>query len=76
MTEPTNGVHVATILGTSRPGNYTGKALKLVEEELKRRGARVTSVDPAELELGVGQSICPRVAIEAMVREEVEARQV
>ena len=52
MNNPTTGVHVATILGTSRPGNYTGKALKLVEEELKSRGARVTSVDPAELELG------------------------
>jgi len=52
MNDPTNGVHVVTILGTSRPGNYTGKALRLVDEELEGRGARVTSVDPAELELG------------------------
>jgi len=52
MTDSTDGIHVVTILGTSRPGNYTGKALRLVDEELKSRGARVTSVDPAELELG------------------------
>jgi NAD(P)H-dependent FMN reductase len=52
MTDSTDGIHVVTILGTSRPGNYTGKALKLVEAELEERGARVTSVDPAELELG------------------------
>jgi len=51
MTNPTNGVHIATILGTSRPGNNTGKALRVVEDELKSRGARVTSLDPAELEL-------------------------
>jgi NAD(P)H-dependent FMN reductase len=43
---------MVTILGTSRPGNNTGKALKLVEAELEERGARVTRMDAAKLELG------------------------
>ena len=52
MTDSIDGIHMVTILGTSRPGNNTGKALRLIDEELKSQGARVTSVDPAELELG------------------------
>jgi len=41
-----------TILGTSRPGNFTGKALALVIDELNRQPrAKVTSIDPAGLTL-------------------------
>lgn len=52
MTDSIDGIHMVTILGTSRPGNNTGKALKLVEAELEERGARVTRMDAAKLELG------------------------
>ncbi len=40
---------IACLLGTSRPGNYTGKALALVEDELGTNHARydVVRFDPA-----------------------------
>jgi chromate reductase len=38
---------IATILGTSRPGNYTQHALALVEDELTLRGATPLRFDPA-----------------------------
>jgi NAD(P)H-dependent FMN reductase len=51
MKESSNGIEIATILGTSRPGNYTGMALELVRDELRDAGVRVASVDSAELRL-------------------------
>lgn len=42
---------IVTVLGTSRPGNLTSRALDVVEEALRSRGADVERVDPAELEL-------------------------
>ena len=46
------GMRIVTILGTSRPGNFTGKALALVIDELNHQSrAQVTSIDPAELTL-------------------------
>lgn len=48
--EPT--LTIATVLGTSRPGNYTGKALALVEDELGRHARyRLARIDPADLAL-------------------------
>lgn len=48
-----NGIHIVTVLGTMRPGNYTGKALALVEDQLRTvHQTRVTRIDPAELTLG------------------------
>jgi NAD(P)H-dependent FMN reductase len=38
---------IATLVGTSRPGNLTQHALALVEDELKKGGAEVTRFDPA-----------------------------
>jgi NAD(P)H-dependent FMN reductase len=52
MTQSTNGIRVVTILGTGRPGNYTGKALALVNDELQKAGATVTNFDPANRKLG------------------------
>lgn len=52
MTQSTNGIRVATILGTARPGNYTGKALALVIDELEKAVGEVTAFDPANRTLG------------------------
>ena len=43
--------NIVSICGTSRPGNYTGKALAVVNDELSRRGVSVTSLDAAGLSL-------------------------
>ena len=47
-----DSVRVAAILGTSRPGNLTSKALALAVDELaKSPEVRVTWIDPAEMDL-------------------------
>lgn len=46
------GIQIASILGTSRPGNNTSKALRLVNDELREVGVEVQLLDPAKLELG------------------------
>lgn len=51
MTENSPGIRIASVLGTSRPGNFTGKALALVEDELRRRGAQVETLDSARMQL-------------------------
>src|SRR5262249_46907537 len=45
------GIRVVVIIGTVRPGNYTGKAAALVVVELRKRGIDVDVVDPAALDL-------------------------
>ena len=43
-----NSIRVVTIRGSVRPGNYTGKALNLVADELRRgRDICVEMIDPA-----------------------------
>jgi len=42
---------IVSIVGTSRPGNFTRHALAVVEEEIRRGGAEVSHVDAAELTL-------------------------
>ncbi len=42
---------IVSICGTSRPGNYTGKALAVVTDELSRQGLTITAQDAAELSL-------------------------
>lgn len=37
---------IATLVGTSRPGNYTTKALDVVEKQLRASGVDVTRFDP------------------------------
>lgn len=51
MNEIPNGIRIVTLLGTPRPGNFTGKALRLVDAELREQGAIVETFDPAEMEL-------------------------
>lgn len=46
-----NGIRVAAVLGTARPGNYTGMALRIVADELERKGASVDLIDPAKMSL-------------------------
>lgn len=54
-----DGIRVAVILGSVRPGNYTSKAAALVIDELRSRDVHVDVIDPAELHLpppGTGPS--------------------
>ena len=51
MSEDHTGVRVVTLLGTPRPGNFTGKALALVEDELRTQEVLVERFDPAEMTL-------------------------
>jgi FMN reductase len=44
-------IKIATILGTVRPGNYTSKALQLVQDELKNSGVEMIKIDPSKLSL-------------------------
>lgn len=44
-------MRVVTILGTSRPGNFTAKALALVEDELRAKEVDVARIDPRAHEL-------------------------
>lgn len=52
MTVTDHEIKVVSILGTARPGNYSGMALGLVNDELRQSGSSVTLIDPAELSLG------------------------
>ena len=54
-----SGIRVAVILGSVRPGNYTGKAAALVVDELRSRNIHVDVIDPASMQLplpGIGTS--------------------
>ncbi len=53
MSETTGGgIRIAALIGTVRPGNYTGKALRLVADELAGLdGVSVDVLDPAEMTL-------------------------
>lgn len=45
-------IKIATLLGTSRPGNYTGKALALVQDELRKNATvELIEIDAARLRL-------------------------
>lgn len=46
-------LQITAILGTSRPGNYTGKALAITIDELRQNPEiEVVVIDPAEMRLG------------------------
>lgn len=49
--ESTSEIRIAVVIGTVRPGNYTSMAVRLVADEIARRGALVELIDPAELTL-------------------------
>ena len=45
-------IHIVTILGTSRQGNFTSRALALAADELYAQlRVQVTSIDPSHLNL-------------------------
>ena len=47
-------IRIAAILGTSRPGNFTAKALTLIIDEIGRQGdISVDLIDPAAMKLGL-----------------------
>jgi chromate reductase len=45
------GIHIVAILGSVRPGNFTGKALALVADEIGKLEIALHVVDPAKLTL-------------------------
>jgi FMN reductase len=51
MERQNSGIRIVSILGTARPGNYTGMALALVHDELRRAGVTLDFVDPARISL-------------------------
>ena len=54
-----NGIRIAVILGSVRPGNFTAKAAALVVDELRSHSVHVDVIDPASMELplpGTGTS--------------------
>ena len=73
MREQNNTLRIAAILGTSRPGNVTSKALALAVDELERHSnVVVTTLDPAELDLpfpGRSGDFPDREALQAAIRE-------
>lgn len=52
MATPKKGIQIVSILGTSRPGNFTSHALNLVNDELRKAGVDITTIDPAKVDLG------------------------
>lgn len=48
-----NGIRIAVILGSVRPGNFTAKAAALVVDELRSEGVHVDVIDPAVLQLAL-----------------------
>lgn len=65
---------VAALLGTTRPGSYTQKALTVAVDELvENHGVQVTLIDPAAMKLGApGTSIGVRVEHPQSVRDRSE----
>jgi len=65
-----NGVRIAVILGSVRPGNYTAKAAALVVDELRTRDIHVDIIDPAAMQLALpGTGTTPDAdRIQAIVR--------
>jgi FMN reductase len=54
MPHEEDGIRIAVVGGSVRPGNYTAKAAALVVDELRRfPGVDADWVDPASLELGL-----------------------
>jgi chromate reductase, NAD(P)H dehydrogenase (quinone) len=48
------GIRIAAVCGSVRPGNYTGKALALVADEIRRRPKIAFDlIEPAEFELAL-----------------------
>ena len=45
-------IKIVTILGTARPGNYTGKALNIVHDEIEsHEDIELVAIDPADYRL-------------------------
>jgi len=64
------GIHIVAILGSVRPGNFTGKALALVADEIRKREIALHVVDPAKLTLAP-PGITPFTADAKAVQEKV-----
>lgn len=69
-------IKIVTILGTKRPGNYTAKALALVQDEIRKNPEieliqiekRIRSLANNLIDY-IHNNICPRFTLEEMVRE-------
>jgi NAD(P)H-dependent FMN reductase len=52
MAESRKGIRIAAVVGTTRPGNYTSRALALAVDEIRRQpGVTVEVLDPAGMDL-------------------------
>ena len=52
MGKTEKGIRIVTVIGTTRPGNFTSKAMALVVDELRKQpNIAVTEIDPASLDL-------------------------
>ncbi len=52
MTDHHDGIRIATVLGTARPGNFTSMALALVNDEIgKHGGIALDAVEPGAMNL-------------------------
>jgi chromate reductase, NAD(P)H dehydrogenase (quinone) len=69
-TEGNANIRVVLIGGSVRPGNYTSMALRLVADELGKRGIACEVVDPAKLELA-GPGVAPDAPDAKALREKV-----
>ncbi len=47
------GIRIVVVQGSVRPGNYTGKAVALVLDELSKNGIAVDHVDPTDMDLAL-----------------------
>ena len=63
----TNAVEIVTVLGTSRPGSFTAKALALVTDELRQQPhVHVTSIDPTGMNLPFPGTPSDPAAVESL----------
>lgn len=70
--EENPGIRLAVVIGSVRPGNYTSMAVRLAEDEARKRGATVEVVDPARLALpqpGIGPATDDAKAVRRIVEQ-------
>ncbi|MBI3119412.1 MAG: NAD(P)H-dependent oxidoreductase [Candidatus Hydrogenedentes bacterium] len=70
MPHKSTAVHIAAVLGTLRPNNYTSRLLNFTLEELRgHSGVTIDVVDPAKLDLALpGQPGAPALQAELVTR--------
>ncbi|MFY4730892.1 NADPH-dependent FMN reductase [Nitrospira sp. BLG_2] len=74
MERPSDKIRLVILKGSVRPGNYTGMAAALVEEELKKHPrVSVETIDPAQLDLPLPGTASRSNDVEQLHRKVAEA---